>query len=71
MTGRKSLWNPDRDSHRGFLVKCVPMYWELTFRNRDGLEGDFEGVYRRNEIRVFHQDVLSPLGMGTESEERP
>lgn len=21
----------------GVLVKCVPMYWELTHRNQDGL----------------------------------
>ena len=28
-------------------------------------------MYRREESRVFHQDLLSSQGMGAESEERP
>lgn len=29
-----------------------------------------EGVYRREEGRMFHQDLLSPLGVWVETEER-
>lgn len=36
-----------------------------------GEEGRADGVHRREEIRVFHQDLLSPLGMWAEGEERP
>lgn len=33
--------------------------------------GEFEGVQGWEESSVFHQDLLSPLGMRAESEERP
>lgn len=32
--------------------------------------GASEGVHRREGIRLFHQDLLSPLGVGAGSEER-
>lgn len=32
---------------------------------------EIKGVHRRETIRTFQQDLLSPLGMGTESRERP
>lgn len=31
---------------------------------------DWEEVYRREESKVFHQGLVSPLAMGAESEER-
>lgn len=34
-------------------------------------KGRSEGVHRRAESSVFHQDLLSLLGMEAESEERP
>ena len=30
-----------------------------------------DSIHRRNENRVFHQDLLSPLGMRAENKERP
>lgn len=39
--------------------------------NQDGLGGGYEGVHRKKESRVSHHDLLSPLGIGAESEERP
>lgn len=41
------------------------MYWKLTLRRGTGLgEEGSEWVHRREEGRVFHEDLLSPLGMG-------
>lgn len=57
--------------HWRFCVECVSRYWELTLRNVDGLGSRVEEVYRREGSRVFPQDLLSSLGMGTESKERP
>ena len=64
--GRSFFWGPVGFDHWGFQVKCVPGYWELTLRNRDrlGLRG-----HRGEESRVFHWDLLSPLGIGAESKE--
>lgn len=47
------------------------MYWELTLKNGDFLEKGAEGVYRREETRVFHKDKLSPLGKGVENGQKP
>lgn len=60
--------------HLGFQVKCVSRYWQLTLRNTQ--EWDWarrrfaEVVHRRKKTMVFHQHLLSPLGMGAESEQR-
>lgn len=37
----------------------------------DGLRGEFEGVQWKEEIRALNHDLLSLLGMGTESEKMP
>lgn len=45
----------------------------MAFRNANG-PGELRWgwrVHRREESSVFHQDLLTPLGMGTEREERP
>lgn len=68
LPGKKFSWSLDRFGHWGFQLKSVSGYWELTSRNGDGLEGG-EGVHRREKIRVFHQELLSPLALG-ESEEK-
>lgn len=53
-----------------FQVECVSGYWE-TLRNGDEL-GGLEGSTRKQKSRgEFRQDLLSPLGVGTQSEERP
>lgn len=54
----------------GILVKCVSRYWELILRSRDVL-GRGLRVHRKEESRLFHKDLHSPLAMGTESEGRP
>lgn len=61
---RKFFTDPDVYGHMGFQVKCVSRYWELTLRRTDE-------DHRRKKSRVFYQDILSHLRMGTESEERP
>lgn len=53
-----------------FWVQCVPRYWELAHRNKNGLEAG-RGSTRREEIRVFHQYLFSHLGIGAESKARP
>jgi hypothetical protein len=35
------------------------------------VERKVEGGHRREESRVFHHDLLSPLGMSTENKQRP
>lgn len=70
LPGKESFWDPARCEHRGFQVRCVSEYWELRVMNEDGL-GGAEGVHRRKEIRLCHQGLLSPLGMGAAKEERP
>lgn len=53
-------------------VKYCPSHWEMTLRNGKGLgRGSAEGIHRRDESRVFHYYLSSPLGMRPESEERP
>lgn len=70
--GRKVFWGHEKCGCWGFQVKCASMYWELTLRSGNSLgEEGTEWVHRREEGRVLHQDLLGPLGMGTESEERP
>lgn len=64
MGGRDST-GPEKTS--GYISR----YWELTFRNVEGLGGVPEGVHRMEESRAFHQDLLSPLEVGSESEMRP
>lgn len=36
-----------------------------------GCWGSAEGVHRRAESKVFHQDLLSCLEMGTDSKKKP
>lgn len=48
----------------GVLGKCASRCWELTRMDGDGPLVAKE-VYRWEEIRVLHQDLLSPLGMGS------
>lgn len=43
---------------------------ELTLRTRDKLGSGLMGVHRKEESRVLQQDLLSPLGLGAESEEK-
>lgn len=46
-------------------------YLELTFRNGDRFrEGISEWVHRSEERRVFHQDLICPLEMGTKNKVR-
>ena len=45
-------------------VKCVSRYWELTLWNGDGFGRESEKVHRREEIRVFHRNLLCLQGMG-------
>lgn len=63
----------------GFQVKCVFVYWGLTFRSEDGLiprNGNGldmpQGVDKWDECRLFPQHsipcLVSPLGMETERE---
>lgn len=35
----------------------------MTLRNAGGLGRDFEGAHRKDESRIFHSDLFSPLGM--------
>ena len=44
-------------------------YWEPTLRNGNRL-GPTEEDPKREESRLLHQDLLSSLGMGSESEKR-
>lgn len=67
LSGRKFFWGPHRCGYWGFKVKCVSGCWELTFQNGDRL-GWAEGVHRRYSRRTC---LVSPLGMGSENEERP
>lgn len=50
-----------------FVVKCVSRYWRLTLKNEVGLVGlkgsMGQGAGEKN--RMLHQDLLSPLSMGT------
>lgn len=54
-------------------MKCVSRYWKMRLRDEDGdrlgmrgLRGSLEG----RKVGWFHQDMLSSLGMGTDSEEK-
>lgn len=47
----------------------VSRFCVLTLGNEDGLGGVAEGLHEGG-IWVCHQDLLSPLGTGAESEER-
>jgi hypothetical protein len=51
------------------LASGVSEYWELT---GTGMAWEnAEWIYRGEKNKVFHQDLLSPLWMGIESEEGP
>ena len=54
-------------------MKCVSKYWKLRLRDEDGdrlgmrgLRGSIEG----RKAGWFHQDMLTSMGMGTDSEEK-
>lgn len=51
MPSRKILWNPDKCCHLKFKEKNVSIAEGKVF-------------HRREDINVFHQDLLSSLGMG-------
>jgi hypothetical protein len=68
LPGRRLFWGPDGCGHWGFQVKCVSGCWELTRRN-EIVVAAADGVHRREESRVFHQHLRSPLGMGAENED--
>lgn len=55
--------------HWGFWIKCISRCWELTLRNGDRVGVGAEGILRKEESRMFHQDLLNLLGLGAESEE--
>lgn len=69
---RKGFWYHDMCYHSDFHVKCLSRYWELALRNRASLQGGrgSECVHLRDEIRVFHQNFLSLVWMGSKSKER-
>lgn len=48
----------------------VPRHWELTLGNWGVLVGGKE-VPRREESRVYHQDMFSFLEIRAKTEERP
>lgn len=53
-------------------MKCVSKYWKLRLRDEDG---DRLGMRLKESIEGrkagwFHQDMLSSLGIGTDSEEK-
>lgn len=43
----------------------------MTFKSLDGLGERTEEFHRREESRLFHRHLLSPLGMRNESEIMP
>lgn len=48
----------------GFQVQFVFMYLEVTFRNGDvPKEGQTEGAHGREILRLFHQNLLIPIGI--------
>lgn len=50
------------------LGKRVPRYWVMTLMNENGLgKWETEANHRREERKMFHQGLVSPLGMGSES----
>lgn len=56
----------------GVMGRIISRYWGLISRNVDRLRWEgAERVLRREESRVLHKDLFSPLGMGAESEKRP
>lgn len=69
--GRGCFWDPARNDHCGFPVKCVSRYLELILWNVEGLGWRLRGLYGRIYIQVFHQDVLSLLVKGAEKKKRP
>lgn len=46
----------------------VPRYWMLTLKNKGG---GVERIRRKEESKLFHQNLFSLLGMGAEYEEEP
>lgn len=58
-------------SNEGFYLECVSRYWELILRNGDRLEGLSWRGSPKGEKQPFYQDMLSVLGMGPDSEEKP
>lgn len=49
--------------------RTLPRYWKLTLRNMGG--SVVEGICRKEESRLFQQNLFSVLGMGAECEEEP
>jgi hypothetical protein len=66
---RKFFWGSDKCGYSGFWVKCVSRYWELMLRKKNWLSSA-EGIHKREESCMFHQDLLSSLVRRAESEER-
>ena len=63
LPGWKFFGDLDKCGNRGFQVKCVSRYWAMTFRDANGLGRGSEGVYRKEQSRMFRHDLFSPLGM--------
>lgn len=53
------------DVHWGFQVKCLSRNWECLLRNGDGLGVGCWEIHRREESKVFYQELLSSQRMGT------
>lgn len=47
-----------------FQIKCISKYWELILRNVDEVGVWAKGVHRREDSRMFHQELFNSLVMG-------
>lgn len=70
MAGRKFFWILPGVATRKSRLNIFFQYWELTLRNGDGV-GDGLKESTGGSKEGIKQDLLSILGVGTESEERP
>lgn len=70
LPNRKSTWDPGNCGHWELWVKYVSRFLALILGVEVGQKWGAEGLHRREERRATHQDLLSLLGIETESEER-
>lgn len=52
--------------HWGFQAKCLSWNWDHSLRNRDGQRVGCWEIHRREESKVFSQELLSPQRMGAQ-----
>lgn len=65
MLRSKNISGLVRCEQLGSQLKCVSGYWEQTLRSGYTLAGGgAEYIHRREEIWLFNDDLLSPLGLG-------